>query len=187
MGAVLADLTLNLPDYRSPERTYQLLVQVAGRAGRGEIPGEVVIQSYKPNHYAIASAAAQDYRAFFNEEFDRRKKDLYPPFTRMARILVEGERAEKVLHEAEKMRDLMAQYLSDKPVLKKRLLFMRADYAPIQRIQNKYRAHVLTKLLNHADADRLLEKMQLLVQENNVKTGESGVSATLEIDPASLA
>ncbi|MBE5776904.1 MAG: primosomal protein N' [Clostridiales bacterium] len=187
VGAVLADLTLNLPDYRSPERAYQLLVQVAGRAGRGDVPGEVVIQTYKPEHYAIAAAAQQDYRAFFNEEFARRRKDLYPPFTRMARILLEGESAEKVLHCAEKMRDEMAQFLQVKPMLKKRLFFMRADYAPIQRIQNRFRAHVLTKLLNHPDTDRLLEKMQQLVQENNEKTGESGVNAALEIDPASLA
>ena len=187
VGAVLADLTLNLPDYRAPERTYQLLVQVAGRAGRGDVPGEVVIQSYKPGHYAIASAARQDYRSFFNEEFDRRRKDLYPPFTRMVRILLEGKDAPRVLHTAEKMRDDMALFLGDKPMLKKRLLFMRADYAPIQRIQNQYRAHVLTKLLSHPDADRLLEKMQQLVQEQNDRTGESDVAAQLEIDPASLA
>ena len=187
VGAVLADLTLNLPDYRSPERTYQLLVQVAGRAGRGDVPGEVVIQSYKPGHYAVASAAAQDYRAFFNEEFDRRKKDLYPPFTRMARILVEGPRAEDTLHLAEKMRDQLSAYLQDKPVTKKRLLFMRADYAPIQRIQNKFRAHVLTKLLSHKDADEILKQMQLLVQQHQEEAGDSGITAQLEVDPASLA
>lgn len=187
VGAVLADLTLNLPDYRSPERTYQLLVQVAGRAGRGNTPGEVVIQSYKPGHYAVAAAAAQDYRAFFQEEFARRKKDLYPPFTQMVRILVEGRQAEETLHQAEKMRDEVLAYLQEKPMLKKRMFFIRADYAPIQRIQNKFRAHVLLKLLNHPDTDRLLEKMQQITQICNEHTGESGVSAILEIDPASLA
>ena len=85
VGAVLADLTLNFPDYRAPERTFQLLVQVAGRAGRGLEPGEVVIQTYQPEHYAVRAAAKQDYRAFFNEEFERRKAGLYPPFTMMAR------------------------------------------------------------------------------------------------------
>ncbi len=111
VGAVLADMSLNLPDYRSPERTYQLLVQVAGRAGRGNEKGRVVIQTYKPEHYAIAQAVRQDYRAFFNEEFLRRRQDLYPPFTQMDRILVEGRDAGQVLKAAETYRDHITEYL----------------------------------------------------------------------------
>ncbi|MCI5772832.1 MAG: primosomal protein N' [Clostridiales bacterium] len=187
VGAVLADLSLNLPDYRSPERTYQLLVQVAGRAGRGETPGEVVIQSYKPDHFAIAAAAAQDYRAFFNDEFDRRRKDLYPPFTLMARVLLEGTDEEKPLRMAEQMKETLLSELAGQPQLKKRLLFIRADWAPIQRIQNRYRAQILMKLLNHPDTDALLGRLRQLTAETEEKKGETGVGALLEVNPASLA
>lgn len=92
VGVVAADMSLNLPDYRSRERTFQLLTQVAGRAGRGEIPGQVVIQSYKPEDPIIRFSAKQDYRAFFEYEFQQRREGLYPPFTIMARILVEATR-----------------------------------------------------------------------------------------------
>ena len=74
VGAVLADTSLNMPDYRAPERTFQLLTQVAGRAGRADKNGQVVIHTYTPAHYAIETAAAQDYRAFYQEEFARRKR-----------------------------------------------------------------------------------------------------------------
>ena len=85
------------------------------------------------------------------------------------------------------MRDQLSAYLQDKPVTKKRLLFMRADYAPIQLIQNKFRAHVLTKLLSHKDADEILKQMQILVQQHQEEAGDSGITAQLEVDPASLA
>ena len=88
VGAVLADLTLNLPDYRSAERTFQLLVQVAGRAGRAGLPGHVIIQTYKPEHYAIQRRRAQDYRVFFTWSSAPPQADLYPPFTMMAGFLV---------------------------------------------------------------------------------------------------
>ena len=91
VGAVLADSSLNLPDYRSAERSFQLLTQVAGRAGRADQPGHVVIQTYKPDHYAIVAAAGQDYRRFFTTEFERRRRDLYPPFTMLVRLLCQAK------------------------------------------------------------------------------------------------
>ncbi len=78
------DLGLNLPDYRASERTFQLLLQAAGRAGRGEKPGRVLIQTRDPNHYCWKYLLANDYEGFYHEELGRRKKRLYPPFTRLA-------------------------------------------------------------------------------------------------------
>ena len=87
-GVVAADVTLNLPDYRAAERTFQLLAQVAGRAGRGDRPGRVVIQAYAPSHYAIRSAAALDVDAFADEDLLRRRLLGYPPFSVLARLLI---------------------------------------------------------------------------------------------------
>jgi len=180
VGAVMADLTLNFPDYRSPERTYQLLVQVAGRAGRGEEPGEVVIQTYQPDHYAIEGAADQNYRDFFAREFSRRRSDLYPPFTLMVRFLCEGKEMDAALETAEKIKDqIMKEYSGT--ALGKRILFIRADEAPIARIQDKARAHVLMKLLNHPDTEKLLARLQ------EISGGEYPARVYLEINPASLA
>jgi len=180
VGAVMADLTLNFPDYRSPERTFQLLVQVAGRAGRGEKPGEVVIQTYQPDHYAIAGAATQDYRAYFDREFQRRKTDLYPPFTMMARFLCEAKEMETAKATAEMLKNRVIQEFGNTP-LWKRIFFIRSDEAPINRIQDRARAHVLMKLLNHPDTDQLLARLQEMAGE------EYAARVVLEINPASLA
>lgn len=180
VGAVMADLTLNFPDYRAAERTFQLLVQVAGRAGRGEDPGEVVIQTYQPDHYAIAGAAAQDYRAYFQREFERRKADLYPPFTLMTRFLCEAKEPQVAKAVAEAIKSRITAEFGDSP-LWRRVLFIRADEAPINRIQDKARAHVLMKLLNHPDTDVLLARFQEMAGE------EYAARVVLEINPASLA
>lgn len=183
VGAILADLSLNMPDYRSPERTFQLLVQVAGRAGRANMPGEVVIQSYKPEHYAIREAAAQDYRAFFEEEFSYRRAHLFPPFTIIARCLCEAADAKTALDAANTLMAQAKNWLDARPQLRKRLLFIRADEAPIAYIQGRCRAQVLIKLLNHPDSDEIILAFQEIVRAplNN------GARACLEINPASLA
>lgn len=180
VGAVMADMTLHFPDYRAPERTFQLLVQVAGRAGRGETPGEVVIQTYMPDHYAIQAASTQDYRAFFNQEFDRRRHDLYPPFTMMARFLCEAQDMKTARETADIIYRTILEEFRDQPVFK-RILFMRADEAPITRIQDQARAHVLMKLLNHPETDFILKRFQEIAAE------KYAARVQFEINPASLA
>jgi primosomal protein N' (replication factor Y) (superfamily II helicase) len=86
VGVVNADVGLNLPDFRAAERTFQLLTQVAGRAGRGDSPGRVIIQTYQPDHYAVTAAAEHDYRAFFDREIELRRRLHYPPFRRLVRL-----------------------------------------------------------------------------------------------------
>ena len=180
VGAVMADMTLDFPDYRAPERTFQLLTQVAGRAGRGEKPGEVVIQTYKPQHYAVAAAARQDFRDYFGQEFQRRKSGLYPPFTLMVRFLCEAKGMQEARNTAEELKNRLTREFSGKPI-GRRILFIRADEAPIARIQDKARAQVLMKLLNHPDTDLLLKRMQEMAGE------EYEAKVTLEVNPASLA
>lgn len=181
VGAVLADTSLNMPDYRAAERTFQLLTQVAGRAGRAEHPGQVVIQTYMPEHYAIQAAAAQDYRAFYHMEFDRRKRGLYPPFTMMARLLCTARDLETAQGVSVTLLEKLQAFVRETSSLKRRVLFMRQDDAPLAHLRGYYRAQVLVKLLEHPDSRAAVEFMQ----------GLSGMEwpcdVLLEINPASMA
>lgn len=181
VGVVLADLTLNMPDYRAQERTFQLLTQVSGRAGRADLPGEVVIQTYKPEHYVIQYSAAQEYRGFFNQEFARRRQLLYPPFTMMVRVLCESGQEEESRDVSSKVLRRINEFLTGEPRLRKRVLFVREDAAPIKRIMGLYRAQVLMKLLEHPESDKILVFL-------NELTGEAWpCRVSLEINPGSLA
>ncbi|NLX82352.1 MAG: primosomal protein N' [Clostridiales bacterium] len=181
VGAVLADLTLNLPDYRAQERTFQLLTQVAGRAGRSDVPGEVIIQTYKPEHYAIQYAAAQEYRGFFNQEFQRRRRLLYPPFTMMVRLLCESREEELPREVSTQLSEQITAFLAKKPNLKRRVLFIREDEAPIKRIMGQTRAQVLMKILEHRESEQVLAFLTALAEE----PWQCRVS--LEVNPANLA
>jgi primosomal protein N' (replication factor Y) len=91
VGVINADTGLTLPDFRAAETGFQLLTQVAGRAGRGDIPGKVYIQTYRPKHFAITHAAEHDYPGFFKKELEYRQQAAYPPFRRMMNLTVESE------------------------------------------------------------------------------------------------
>ena len=147
VGVVAADMTLNLPDYRSRERTFQLLTQVAGRAGRGNIPGEVVVQTYKPEDEIIEAAARQDYRAFFEMEFSRRRTGLYPPFTILARLLVESTSEAHARKAAAALHARCQALLDSHPEWKKRVLMMLLDQPGVKVLRGKSRWHVMFKLL----------------------------------------
>ena len=106
VGVLAADLSLSVGDYRAGERTFQLLTQAAGRAGRGSQPGEVVIQTYQPDHYAVVHAANQDYEAFYEEEILYRDLMQYPPVAHMLAVQIFAAREEDGAH--------LAQYLADR-------------------------------------------------------------------------
>ncbi len=99
VGIISCDVLLNIPDYRAPERAFQLITQAAGRAGRGDEQGQVIIQTYTPSHYAVQAAAAQDYEAFFEKEMERRRQYGYPPFTDIIQVMF-GGRDKRALKEA---------------------------------------------------------------------------------------
>lgn len=179
VGVVLADVSLNLPDYRSAERTFQLLVQVAGRAGRAGLPGHVVIQTYKPDHYALQAAATQNYRAYFEDEFQRRRTQLYPPFTIIARFLTESRDQTEALETAKDLQRRV-EALVEEQGLRRRLLVIRTDYAPIQYIDGMFRAQTFMKWLNHPDSERCLALLQSL-------TAERPCRIELDINPSTLA
>ncbi|MDD6144413.1 MAG: primosomal protein N' [bacterium] len=181
VGVVAADMTLNLPDYRAQERTFQLITQVAGRAGRAQQPGEVIVQTYKPDNPCIEAAAAQDYRAFFEMEFSRRRAGLYPPFTLLARLLVESERENDAKLMCEQLYSTVQTYLLSHPPQKKRTLMIRADEAPVKRIRGQYRYHVLLKVFDHPDIAPLLA----LLSELSAMTSET-CRVYCEVNPATM-
>ena len=181
VGVVAADMTLNLPDYRAPERTFQLITQVAGRAGRAETPGQVIVQTYKPDNPCILAAARQDYRAFFEMEFSRRRAGLYPPFTLLARLLVEAVTEEEAKTMAERLYDQVQTYLLSHGAQKRKVLMVRADEAPVKRIRGRFRYHVLLKLFDHPDAGPLLELLAQLAA-----VGDERCRVYCEVNPATM-
>ncbi len=180
VGVVAADTTLYLPDYRSAERTFQLITQVAGRAGRAEAPGRVVIQTYDPEHYALQCAVKQDYRAFYRMEATYRRRALYPPYTVIARLLVSAEDEQlpaKVALELEKK--LTDALFSEK--LNDDVLCLRASEAPIKRLRGETRWQVFVKMYTKGDVAAITSQMESLARE-----GAQGARIELEINPSSM-
>jgi primosomal protein N' (replication factor Y) len=113
VGIMSADTALGLPDYRAGERTFQLLTQVAGRAGRGALGGRVVLQSYLPEHYAIQAAAKHDYETFYRQEIAYRRDQMYPPFRRLARIVFQYSSPTRAEYEARHAAEILHQHLKE--------------------------------------------------------------------------
>lgn len=181
VGVVAADMTLSLPDYRSRERTFQLLTQVAGRAGRGSIPGEVIIQTYKPEDEIIQASAKQDYRAFFELEFARRRAGLYPPFTILARLLVESPAESCARQAAEGLYARCTQLLDAHPAWKKRTLMLLLDQPGVKVLRGKSRWHVMFKLLVNPAADELIAALTDLAREP-----QEHAEVCLEVNPTTM-
>ncbi len=138
-AVIYADMGLHLPDFRSSERTFQLLSQLSGRAGRGATPGEVVIQSRLPNHDVLTRVLNHDYAGFADEELERRQSPVFPPWTRLARVLLRAGRAEHAMEEAIRL----ARWLP-RAVARGAEVLGPAP-APIERIQDEYRWHLLLR------------------------------------------
>lgn len=141
VGVVLADLNLHLPDFRSGERTFQLLAQVSGRAGRGSKPGKVVFQTMLPDHYVIQCAAKQDFLEFYRHEVEFRQQFGYPPFSRMAQVEFRDIREDRARDQAERAKNLL-EHLNPS---EKGFEFLGPAAASIARVANQYRWQILLK------------------------------------------
>jgi primosomal protein N' (replication factor Y) len=149
VGVVAGDSGLSFPDFRSAERTFQLLTQVAGRAGRGASPGRVVIQSYYPENYALQFAQKQDYPGFYEKEIDFRRLMGYPPYRGLVQILVSDPDHSKASATAEKIAStLRRQAAKTEGLLRPHVLGPAA--APIEKLRGNFRMQVLVKI--HPDA-----------------------------------
>ncbi len=164
VGVIAADMTLYLPDYRSRERTFQLLTQVAGRAGRGDQPGRVIVQTYKPEDPVIGYAAAQDYRSFFEDEFTRRRRGLYPPFTLLARFLAESVKEEAAAAAADRLEAETRALVEAHPAWGRKLLLVSNDAPSVKVLRGKSRRHVLMKMLVSREADEMIAAMTELAR-----------------------
>jgi primosomal protein N' (replication factor Y) (superfamily II helicase) len=139
VGVLSADTMLHLPDFRASEKTFQLLTQVSGRAGRHELQGEVVIQTYTPEHYSIELAGEQNYNDFYQKEMVMRKMGRYPPFYYLALIHVSHEDLMKVISVCEKITSYMKTQLSEEAII------LGPTVSPIPRINDRYRYQCLIK------------------------------------------
>jgi primosomal protein N' (replication factor Y) (superfamily II helicase) len=179
VGVVDADVGMNLPDFRAAERTFQLLAQVAGRAGRGEKAGEVIVQTRLPAHHAIRCALTHDFVAFAVEELEERKSPPYPPLTRLANVVVSGTVEETVQQEADRLVTWLKSLLVRHNVGEVQVIGPAP--APIERIQTRWRWRCLVK----SDDSRQLTRVLTYVATRS-PLAKSEVRVTIDRDPLSL-
>ncbi len=153
VGVVNAEASLGMPDFRAAERTFQLLSQVIGRAGRGENPGRVVVQAYDTEHYAIKAATEHDAAGFYQQELEFRREAGYPPFAFLAAFAISGLTEQAVSDQADITARLLAQLKSE---LKVRVEILGPAPSPIYRLRNRFRRQILLKGSNRSDLHRVL-------------------------------
>lgn len=178
VGVIAADQLLNMPDFRSRERAFQLLTQVAGRAGRGAIPGDVVIQTYSPEDRAIVKAAGQDYPAFFWEEISYRKQLSYPPFAHIIRVLLYQEKEERVIKAAHDLADCLR--ISVQGEGKEAYQILGPAPAVLTRLKNEFRWQVSVKGKN---PDILRKIVHTGVKSFYKGSTCSGINLSIEVNP----
>lgn len=175
VGVISADVGLGMPDFRAAERTFQLLTQVAGRAGRGNLPGIVLVQTINPDHYAIRLAARQEYSAFYERELAFRRQLVYPPFSAMANLVVRSEKQEEALRLAS---DLGA-FLTPPP---ERVKLMGPAEAPMVRLKSEYRYQMLIKSASRKVLSEMLHRARLYAAERKWPA----TALVIDVDPLSL-
>jgi primosomal protein N' (replication factor Y) (superfamily II helicase) len=143
VGVVLADTALGLPDYRAGERTFQLLTQAAGRAGRGWLGGRVIMQTYQPEHYAIRAASGHDYEAFYNQEIKYRRDLQYPPFKRLVRFQFRDPSPVKAQREAEQVAEMLRHRIAEQHMTATELIGPAPSF--FGKIDDIYRWHVIAR------------------------------------------
>ena len=176
VGVVSADSSLSLPDFRAAERTFQLLTQVAGRAGRGELKGRVLIQTFYPEHYAIQDAVKQDYAAFFERELHFRRMMAYPPFASLANVIVRDTNLEKAITWSRRL----SEYFS--PHDGKNVRVLGPATAPLARLKKEHRFQFLLKSPKRSVLTKLLSGAMLYCDAKEIPQ----TAVLVDMDPLSL-
>jgi len=178
VGIVDADQSLHFSDYMANEKTFQLITQVAGRSGRGEIAGQVVLQTYIPKHYVYKFAVANAYKSFFERELNLRETTNFPPFAKILRVLFSGTDELKVRETLSKI------FLQTKEIAKEygaKIFFLSAMASPVKRIQNKYRYQILMRFAPQIEQE-LLQKIYDIIDNNETKN----ITIFTELNPQNL-
>ena len=175
VGVVSADVGLGLPDFRAAERTFQLLTQAGGRAGRGETPGIVLIQTINPDHYAIQCAAAGDYRAFYEKELQFRRALTYPPFAALANVIVQGRDEEEALARSA----ALGRLLQPAP---EGVRVMGPAAAALARLKNEYRFQMLLKAATRKRLNQILGDLRRFATSEKW----SATALVIDVDPMTL-
>ena len=178
VGIVDADQSLYHSDFRSTEKTFELITQMSGRAGRAESEGKVILQTYVPRHYAYRYIANYDYKSFFEKELNIRKATNFPPFTKIIRLLFTGDSEEIVRENTKlyysKVKELMNNNLQD-------FVYLDAMKSPISKIKKKVRYQILMRI-KEKNCDKIIEKIYEIC--DNIE--QNKISLFVEIDPQNL-
>ncbi|WP_445488344.1 primosomal protein N' [Niallia sp. 03133] len=174
VGVLSADTMLHLPDFRSSEKTFQLLTQVSGRAGRHELEGEVIFQTYTPEHYSIELASQQDYDRFYHSEMMIRKSHAYPPYYYITLITVSHEQLMKVVSVTEQISQVVRQKLSPKTVV------LGPVASPISRIKNRYRYQCLIK---YKQEPNLKSVLKTVLDHYQGEISTNGLQISIDVNP----
>lgn len=177
VGVVNADSGFHLPDFRASEKSFQLFTQMAGRAGRGEMPGRVIVQTYNPKHPSIVHATGHDFRGFAEEELRFRHEFAYPPYTRLARLLITGMSPAEAEDGATRVFDALSR-MAVTPAVE----LMGPAPAVLSKVQNRYRWNILLKCSQAKSLHTLIESLQL----NLDRVLPKRVTLQVDVDPVSL-
>ncbi len=180
VGVICADLSLNFPDFRAGEQTFQLLAQVSGRAGRGDQPGKVILQTFNPDHFSIRAARDQDFKAFFDHEIGFRQALGYPPVTRMIALRLSGKDAKKTAEQAQRLGHGCSKLLTKGGAFHGRVQVMGPIEAPIPRIADRFRWQIILKGAGIRCLQRFVSE---LAATSGGSLGRGGVRTAVDVDP----
>jgi primosomal protein N' (replication factor Y) (superfamily II helicase) len=176
VGIIYADQSLHMPDFRAGERTFQLLTQVAGRAGRGDVEGEVIVQAFTPFHPAIQYARRHDFAGFYEQEIEFREQLKYPPVSRVALLTLKGHNEDKVKFSAEHVGKRLEKELKDW----KDLMIAGPASAPLARADSYYRYQIMLRARQMSKLSQHLTKVQ---EEGSLP---EDINLVVDIDPVNL-
>jgi primosomal protein N' (replication factor Y) len=180
VAVLLADISLNLPDFRAAERTLQLLVQVAGRAGRGDAPGAVCVQTFRPDHPSLVAAATHDYTGFIRAELERRRVLGYPPYSRLVSLRLDARDESAVDRHAQALAATLRERASALGLELGAVLGPAAP--PIERLRGRHRRQIL---LRHADV-RALRTLARRARAEEHALRRARVRLAIDVDPYSM-
>ncbi len=177
VGVIVADTALNLPDFRASEQTFSLLTQVAGRSGRAETAGEVIIQTYMPENYCISAAQTHDYVGFYEKEVEARSALQYPPFSHVATILLRGKNENEVIDAAHTVRNHLEVLQTDQF---SEIKILGPAPAPLSKIDGKFRWHFLLRSKN---VENICQLLQFLNDDPPPAIKSNAIECVIDIDP----